>query len=183
MELKLLPPFNQRWNKGYKVFDGSTGRFRVVFYNTPEDISGMSFARYVVSVHLGYEVPDEYEVDHRNNDKTDDRLENLQLLTPEQNKLKQLWWYHAMVQKWTILPCTYCNELFYITERDLRFRDIETICCSRSCAASLQTRQSGPKILQEDIELIKQLRLQGLSSYKIADKTGFARNTVMKYWS
>ena len=29
---------------------------------------------------------------------------------------------------------------------------------------------------------IKQLRQDGLSSYKIADATGVSRNTVMKYW-
>jgi hypothetical protein len=189
MEIQLRPPFNLKWKKGYLVVNPEN-RKNIILYNSQIDRTTISYARYLYSVYLGYEVPPEFEVDHKNNDKTDDRIDNYQLLTQEQNRLKQEWWYNAMIQVWHILPCTYCHGLFYITDRDLRFRNIESICCSRSCASSLSStiidsshlKNYSPKILQEDIELIKQLRIQGLSSYKIADKTGFARNTVMKYW-
>lgn len=181
MEIQLRPPFNLKWKKGYLVVNPEN-RKNIILYNSQTNRTTISYARYLYSVYLGYEVPAEFEVDHKNNDKTDDRIDNYQLLTQEQNRLKQDWWFNAMIQQWHILPCTFCQGLIYITERDLRFKNIDTICCSRSCAASLQLTTSGSKILQEDIELIKQLRIQGLSSYKIADKTGFARNTVMKYW-
>lgn len=189
MEIQLLPPFNSRWKKGYKVFDSNSGRFRVVFYNSQEDMSGMSFARYVYSLYLGYEVPSEYEVDHINNDKTDDRINNLQLLTKEENRLKQAWWEAIMVVQWTILPCDYCKGLFYITQGDINNKlrkGLDHFFCSRSCATKYQYATNnchiGKLIDNDDIKLIKQLRSTGLSSYKIADKTGFARNTVMKYW-
>lgn len=136
-----------------------------------------------MGVYLGEEVSDHLEVDHINDDKTDDRIENYQLLTPEQNRLKKEWLYTVTVLKWHILPCTFCNYMFYITDRDLRFRNIETICCSRNCADSLKAiKPNTPREIKVDVDLIKHLRALGLSSYKIAEQTGYARNTIMKHW-
>lgn len=150
MEIQLLPPFNQRWNKGYKVFDGSTGRFRVVFYNTPEDISGMSFARYLMSIHLGYEVPSELVVDHINDIKTDDRIENLQILTPEQNRLKQEYQYYMFEQPFFLVECEWCDLRFFITQRDLKAKiakGLEHMFCSRRCAAKFHSHGKQPIVL------------------------------------
>ena len=41
----------------------------------------------------------------------------------------------------------------------------------------------GKTITKEQINLIKDLRSQGYSSYKITELIGIARNTVMKYWN
>lgn len=49
----------------------------------------VSYARYLMSVKLGYLVPDHLQVDHIDNNKENDDINNLQLLTPEQNKLKE----------------------------------------------------------------------------------------------
>jgi len=139
MEIQLEPPFNNRWNKGYKVFDSSSGRYRVVFYNSKKDISGMSYARYLMSVHLGFEVPEGYEVDHINDDKTDDRIENLQVLTKEQNKLKQEYRYVFFEQVHYHVQCAYCGWQYLISERDIKMKQakgLEYIFCSRSCAAN-----------------------------------------------
>lgn len=137
MLIELQEPFKSKWKKGY-LRTNKEDRNVVDLFNNNNDRTTISYARYLMGVKLGYEVPNNYEVDHINNNRTDDRIENLQLLTPEQNLLKQQWWVTAMVVNWTILPCTYCKELFYITERELKNRrkqGREHEFCSRSCAA------------------------------------------------
>lgn len=140
MEIQLLPPFSLKWRKGYIVINPENRR-NVVLYNSNTDRTTVSYARYLVGVCLGHEVPEEYEVDHINNDKTDDRLDNYQLLTKEENRLKQQMLQSLLVVKWTMLPCSFCNTLFYITLNDLRFRKIETICCSKKCSVRFQFKR------------------------------------------
>jgi uncharacterized protein YoaH (UPF0181 family) len=52
------------------------------------------------------------------------------------------------------------------------------------CASILRTnsKTSSKHISSSLIMQIKKLHAQGLSSYAISEKTGLARNTVMKYW-
>lgn len=42
-----------------------------------------------MGVKLGYEVPLEYEVDHRDNDRTNDDINNYQRMTGTENRKKQ----------------------------------------------------------------------------------------------
>jgi hypothetical protein len=91
-----------------------------------------------MGIKLGYEVPDDFEVDHKDDDKTNDDINNLQLLSQEQNLLKQQWWYSAMVVQWTIVPCDNCRNLFYITQGEINNRirkGVQHLFCSRSCSA------------------------------------------------
>lgn len=69
-----------------------------------------------------------YEVDHINNDKTDDRLENLQLLTREDNIKKMLLSRKKSLVK---LICPICKKEFYFEKRNLSTRP--NPCCSRQC--------------------------------------------------
>lgn len=180
MVIQLQPPFSLKWNKGYLQIHPS-GRKYICLFNSNSDRTIISYARYLYGVKLGYEVPAEYEVDHRDNDRTNDDINNLQLLTQEENRLKQEWWVTLMVVQWHIIPCDYCKELFYITQREINNKiaqNVTSLCCSKKCSNAL----ASIKQHNIDIELIKQLRTEGLSSYKISEKTGYSRNTVMKYW-
>lgn len=146
MLIELQYPFRDKWEKAYKVFDESTGRYKVLFYNSKISsarMGGMSFARYLMSVHLGYVVPDDLVVDHINDIKTDDRIENLQLLTPEQNRLKQEWYYIEYVQKNYGFECNWCGLLFLLTEREVNTKlrhGVVEVFCSRSCASKWRAR-------------------------------------------
>lgn len=188
MLIELQEPFRNKWSKGYLWINNENRR--VITLNSESGVTfTMTYARYLMSVKIGQEIPDGFEVDHINNDKTDDRIDNLQILTAEQNRLKQAWWYSAMVVQWTIIPCDHCKELFYITQGEINNRlrkGVQHLFCSRSCSAkfhnTLQQNTSIKALSDEEIYTITQLRASGLSSYKISTETGFARNTVMKYW-
>jgi hypothetical protein len=86
----------------------------------------MSYAKYLWMSHYKMDVPDGYQVDHINNDKTDDRIENLQLLTRADNIRKS----HRM-KAWSTVTCPVCGKMFEIETRVLRFK--QKPCCSRKC--------------------------------------------------
>lgn len=129
MKIELLPPFSLTWRNGYLVVNPEN-RKNVVLFNSEQDRTTISYARYLMSVHLGYVVPNEYEVDHINNDKTDDRIENLQLLTQQENiskenKLKTI--YYEFI-------CPICKNNFSLTGKQLgQRRDKINPCCGVSC--------------------------------------------------
>ena len=183
MQIVLQEPFISRWRNGYLVSDNEN-RKRVILYNSEEDRWGVTYARYLMCVKLGYILPTELEVDHINDDKTDDRIENLQILTAEQNRLKQ--WYHYVMHQQVCygFHCACCETPFILTEAEVneRIKTSKTglAFCSHSCAHFYTV--SSRQISNEMILHVKQLRQEGFSSYKISDLTGLARNTVMKYW-
>lgn len=86
----------------------------------------ISYARYLWMSHYKMDVPDGYQVDHINNDKTDDRIENLQLLTMADNIRKS----HRMKALSTVI-CPVCGKEFEFETRNLKFRP--NPCCSRKC--------------------------------------------------
>jgi hypothetical protein len=137
MLIELQEPFRSKWKKGYLRISNENRRI-VDLFNSNSDRTTISYARYLMGIKLGYEVPDDFEVDHKDDDKTNDDINNLQLLSQEQNLLKQQWWYSAMVVQWTIVPCDNCRNLFYITQGEINNRirkGVQHLFCSRSCSA------------------------------------------------
>lgn len=86
----------------------------------------MAYAKYLWMSHNESEVPEGYQVDHINNDYTDDTIENLQLLTRYDNIKKS-----AQKSATTEIICPICGKSFMFPNRLLRFRPNPT--CSRRC--------------------------------------------------
>lgn len=140
MLIELQPPFKDRWKKGYLQIHRN-GRKNVYLYNSDQDRTTISYARYLMSVHIGMEIPSEYEVDHKDDDKTNDVIENLQILTKEQNRLKQEYKYIFFEQAHYHVQCAYCGFQYLISERDLKMKlakNLTYIFCSRRCAVGFQ---------------------------------------------
>lgn len=186
MLIELQEPFKSLWRKGYISILPNQRKY-VSLYNSDNEKTIISYARYLMCVYLGYVLSSDLEVDHINDDKTDDRLENLQVLTAEQNKLKEHYRYLMEEQICYGFHCACCETPFLITEREWKKRlhhKVELAFCSRSCANIYHSsaRIAACSISDEAIASIRNLRLDGLSSYKIAEITNISRNTVMKYW-
>ena len=188
MLISLEEPFKSLWKKGYLQVHPNNRKY-VCLYNSQEDRTIVSYARYLMSVYLGKVVPDEFEVDHIIDDPTDDRIDNLQLLSQEENLIKQHYKYIMESQNRYGFHCAWCSTPFILTERELKMRlaqGVEMAFCSRSCGTNFHFANNPNmrknNLTDEQISEIKKLRLEGLSGYKISEQLNIGRNTVMKYW-
>lgn len=84
---KIETPFDKNWNKAYLIINREN-RKMVCLYKNDTTRKTISYARYLMSVKLGRELTDEETVDHIDNDKTNDSLDNLQILTYKENIAK-----------------------------------------------------------------------------------------------
>lgn len=130
MRIELESPYKELYSKGYLRADKS-GRKRLDLVNDKYDRTTVSYARYLLSVKEGRLLEEHEEVDHINNDSSDDRLENLQVLSKEEYKAKTL--KHRPARKKVSLVCPQCNKEFDRWANQLYGRDFVT--CSNSCKA------------------------------------------------
>lgn len=190
MKIELEEPFKSKWKYGY-LRTSNENRKILDLYLNDNTRTTISYARYLKSVQLGYEITEEYEVDHIDDDKTNDDVNNLQILTGEQNRQKKNDKYFEEKKIHKGYHCAYCELPFILTEREVKMRlaqNVEMAFCSRSCANNYHALRGttnnllSNEISEENKLKIKSLRQQNLSVYKISELTGFARNTIMKYW-
>lgn len=90
MRIKIEPPFNLDYVKAYLSRSNKDFRQRVTLIREDKTGTVISYARYLMSVKLGRYLTEDEEVDHINRDPTDDNIENLQVLTIVDHKLKTL---------------------------------------------------------------------------------------------
>ena len=97
----------------------------------------MSLARYMMSVHLGRILEKNEHVDHIDNNKNNDIISNLQILTQKANNEK---YSKLHPKKQTEMICPVCGNTFMMDNRFLPFRKNPT--CSKSCGykKSVQSR-------------------------------------------
>lgn len=129
MKVELSEYFKQLgYVNGYliKDKDGRMDIHLMLGYGKKPSRKCISYAKYLWMSHYKMDVPDGYQVDHINNDKTDDRIENLQLLTRADNIRKS----HRMKALSTVI-CPVCGKEFEFETRNLKFRP--NPCCSRKC--------------------------------------------------
>lgn len=113
----------------------------VIRDNITKKISGMSYARYLMSVHLARKLdPILEQVDHINDNSLDDRIENFQLLTRTQNLLKNL-----KAANLVQLTCPICFTDFKRKSGATHLvpsRSNKTFtCCSRECGTKAKGRK------------------------------------------
>lgn len=194
MKIDLEFPYSEIYQTGY-IYVNNEDRRCVTLKTSDGKLTGTTYARYLMSVKLGRFLTDQEEVDHIDNNKTNDDPNNLQILTPEQNREKQRLHYINNVQQKFDLACPYCGKDFTLTERDMgeKFYKHYTnngsglIFCSNSCKAKYQMETNpeafpvGQSKSQDVINQIKALRRQGFSDYRIAKELKISANTAKKY--
>lgn len=129
-KIQLQLPYASDWIHGY-INVNSDGRRTVTLYNCSTDRSSTQYARYLMAVHLNRYLTAEEHVDHIDNDKTNDNLDNLQILSLKENNQK------TFKQPDVNLVCPACKKPFTRTLTQLRGKkhliESNSICCSRSC--------------------------------------------------
>lgn len=100
-----------RINKWLNV---DTGRWhmRIVFPDGTK--RGTLYARYLMECHLGRFLTLEEEVHHKNGNPLDDRIDNLEVLTTYEHRMK----HHPRVLP-KAFECPVCGKIFLLTSRQI----------------------------------------------------------------
>ena len=89
-------------------------------------MTSMSYAKYLYTSHYQCDINSKDTVDHINGDKTDDRIENLQVISKRYNVQKDHKRKEMIVRK-----CPVCGVEFLFNKSDIKFKP--NPCCSRRC--------------------------------------------------
>lgn len=124
--IQLQYPYNTKWKKGYLNVN-SEGRKTLTLYNSPKDRSSTQYARYLLAIKLKRFLTSKEQADHKDEDKTNDSITNLQILSKLENIRKQ----KAKPKIQCICPI--CKTTFLSTKQRLHKKTTITKCCSRKC--------------------------------------------------
>lgn len=128
---KIYGPYLQQSGK-------AVGR-RLCHLETNGKITTRAYAKLLLEFKLGRLLQPGEEADHIDNDPTNDHIDNIQLLTSEENRLKRQYMYVMYEEVHYGFHCAWCNTPFLLKERHVKMRlaqNVEYAFCSRSCAAS-----------------------------------------------
>ena len=140
--------------KIYGPYLRKDGRKHVVIVHSDGTRQTKSYPRLLMEQHLGRELTEEETVDHINNDFTDDRIENLQLLSLVENASK------AMVGKESkmfsfICPCCGTASVKLLKEvKGNRKKGKDGPFCSRKCAGKATYQNPWNKPIQRGNEYV-----------------------------
>ena len=175
-------------NKGYsKIYHNINKENRHVVTLSGNNVKSlwMTYGKYIYTSHYKCDVQPGDNVDHINGDKTDDRLENLQVISGKYNRQKDV-----NPREMVVCVCPICGEEFLFNKKDLSTHP--NPCCGRSCGGQksiITAREnfegylpSRALIRGEIKDKIIELRKQGLSAYKIAEQIpNISRQTISRF--
>jgi len=149
--IDLEYPYNEIWKKGY-LNTNKENRKTLTLYNSHGDRSSTQYARYLLAVSLGRFLTEQEHVDHIDNDKTNDSLENLRVVSIKENNLKESKRRGKIVVE---IRCPVFRTHFMkrkgVTQATKALKGKIT-CCSKECSNGLKTI----KVDQELRELISE---------------------------
>ena len=153
----LKYPYTTKWSHGYMVINGENRR-HVLLISKDGKRSSTSYARYLMCVNLGRFLDSHEHVDHIDNDKENDVIENLQVLSIKENNRKEA---KRRGKVFAEIKCPECGEVF-IKRRGLT-QAVSSLkgkitCCSRKCSI-LFKKKTLTKQQREEISTDSLLRL------------------------
>lgn len=130
-KIELEYPYSRDWNNGYLVKDVN-GRIKVILYNSNRDRTSTLLSRYKMAVYLGRYLTEVEHVDHLDEDKYNDDITNLQIVSVKENNVK-----HSISKggkKLVDFNCVYCGNRFTRRYNQSMFVKVKTHeFCSRTC--------------------------------------------------
>lgn len=184
MKFKPEEPF-QMFDVGYVYQNVITGKIHVTLSRNKEDSHSLSMtrARYRFCVHLGYILPSYIHVDFKDEDKTNDELDNLKEVNSGNSLVKHYSLKREHQPKEETYSCSECTTAFKIDHGMAEYRKKMSksgdLYCSQAC--SLKARAKLRTLSEEEQLRIKQLRESGKTIEEVTELTGYGANTITKY--
>lgn len=126
--------------KIYGPYTRKDGRKHIVKIEDGNRVT-QSYPRYLMELHLGRKLLPTEEVDHINHDFTDNRLENLQILSGKENKQKEMSRETRQAIRFTGY-CPLCGKYFERPLSRVKYNNKESgPFCSRQCSGLHNSRQ------------------------------------------
>lgn len=144
MKIELSYPFISKWRFGYLVTNKEPRR-NIILFNSKSERSTISYARYLISVQIGRFLEPHEHVDHIDNDKLNDVIENLQILTKQENNTKAA---KTRGAQRALIRCPICIKIFSISKGNSQLIPSlagKITCCSRDCSYKFKKLNLTPK--------------------------------------
>ena len=175
MKIELQEPYLSNFKAGYLNTNKEPRR---VVSLTREDGSrtATSYARYLMSCHLGRFLKEEEHVDHIDDNPMNDVIENLQILTQQENNAK------GKSRSYITLTCPVCNKEFTKESRNLKHKlqQGKKPTCSRSCGGKYSHKSSKKKSKYNHEEIYE--FYVGCKSYKeTVEKFNISGSGTLQY--
>lgn len=134
MKIKIEYPFSEKWDKAYLVVNKEPRRNVILYNSLTKHKTTVSYARYLMSVHMRRFLEAWEVVDHKNENKLDDRISNFQILTKSENSIKSKVFHGLKITK---IICPVCSKVFSRRTANTQvatYHHGRVSCCSRSCS-------------------------------------------------
>lgn len=140
-KITLEAPFDMDYKAGYLNTNKEPRRV-LLLVRKDDTKTSMSYARYLMSCKLGRYLSKDEHVDHKDDDKLNDVISNLQILTPKENNIKKNIANGIVLAADIELICPVCSTSFTRPSRNIKHKILagKTPCCSRSCGGVLSTK-------------------------------------------
>ncbi|MBR6515472.1 MAG: HNH endonuclease [Bacilli bacterium] len=177
MKIELSDYYKEKgFQIGYKWLN-KENRYMVSLYINGRPKTLMTYAKYLYTSHYKCDIPKGEQIDHINGDKTDDRIENLQIISSYYNVVKD-----KKRKEMVECVCPICGVHFLFEKRNLPFKN--NPCCSKKCgyikvSQTLKNKDKKIKnIKKEDIEEILKLNI---TIKEMSKRLNISPNTFRKY--
>ena len=149
MQIELEYPYKDLYKHGYLVKNKEPRR-NVILYNSKEDRSTISYAKYLTEVYLKSFLDKRYVVDHIDDNQLNDTLENFQLLTIEENNIKGIQNKNS-TELLVEFSCGICSNMFIKAKNQthLIIKSKKSDYCSRSCSSKASHSKIKSIIIKE----------------------------------
>lgn len=141
MKIELQSPFKENYKSGY-LNQNKEPRNLVLLVRSDNTKTTVSYARYLMSVKLNRFLEKEEVVDHIDNNKLNDVIENLQIITSKENAIKSV--IHLNKQSINIeIECPVCGTKTFKKRKNVlhKIKKGTKPTCSRKCGGVYSKKQ------------------------------------------
>lgn len=164
--------------KGYEFFNEKEGIYKVNLINYKNEMITIPKSIYVYCTNTGNRIRHTQFIRHIDDDKTNDKFENLKLMH-KNDLVKKLVPHPATLE----VQCSHCSKKFHQPYLDVVWRRKSNkkgnFYCSYDC--SIKARAIDNTLTIEEQNKIKELRRGGKTIKEVTELTGYGANSILKY--